>query len=146
MRLCKEKATGKVVAVKKLQKSEMLRRGQVREALPVESHINVIWCLLACRGVSVLSDLAVQVAHVKAERNVLAEVQNQFIVKLYYSFQVICPTRCSFMHSQARGSALLAGPSWVRTLSLCTALMLSWHRTTCTSTWSWSTFLVGTSW
>ena len=30
----------------------------------------------------------VQVAHVKAERNVLAEVQNQFIVKLYYSFQV----------------------------------------------------------
>ena len=29
VRLCKEKATGKVVAVKKLQKSEMLRRGQV---------------------------------------------------------------------------------------------------------------------
>lgn len=29
VRLCKEKATGKIVAVKKLQKSEMLRRGQV---------------------------------------------------------------------------------------------------------------------
>ncbi|KAK9804966.1 hypothetical protein WJX73_005308 [Symbiochloris irregularis] len=55
VRLCKEKSTGKIVAVKKLQKSEMLRRGQV--------------------------------AHVKAERNVLAEVQNQYIVKLHYSFQ-----------------------------------------------------------
>jgi serine/threonine kinase 38 len=27
------------------------------------------------------------VEHVKAERNVLAEVHNPFIVKLYYSFQ-----------------------------------------------------------
>ena len=32
--------------------------------------------------------LGLQVAHVKAERNVLAEVQNQYIVKLHYSFQV----------------------------------------------------------
>jgi len=29
-----------------------------------------------------------QVEHVKAERNVLAEVHNPYIVKLYYSFQV----------------------------------------------------------
>lgn len=29
VRLCKEKATGNVYAMKKLQKSEMLRRGQV---------------------------------------------------------------------------------------------------------------------
>lgn len=29
-----------------------------------------------------------QVDHVKAERNVLAEVDNPFIVRLYYSFQV----------------------------------------------------------
>lgn len=55
VRLCREKANGRVVAVKKLQKSEMLRRGQV--------------------------------AHVKAERNVLAEVQNSYVVKLHYSFQ-----------------------------------------------------------
>lgn len=33
VRLCREKTTGKVVAVKKLQKSEMLRRGQVSHAL-----------------------------------------------------------------------------------------------------------------
>lgn len=28
-----------------------------------------------------------QIDHVKAERNVLTEVQNSFVVKLYYSFQ-----------------------------------------------------------
>ncbi|BDA44938.1 Serine/threonine-protein kinase tricorner [Coccomyxa sp. Obi] len=53
--LCREHKTGKTVALKKLKKSEMLRRGQVD--------------------------------HVKAERNVLAEVDNPFIVRLYYSFQ-----------------------------------------------------------
>ena len=56
MWLCKEQKTGKIVALKKLKKAEMLRRGQVD--------------------------------HVKAERNVLAEVDNPFIVRLYYSFQV----------------------------------------------------------
>jgi serine/threonine kinase 38 len=30
---------------------------------------------------------SMQVEHVKAERNVLAEVHNPYIVKLYYSFQ-----------------------------------------------------------
>ncbi|KAL4308383.1 hypothetical protein GQ457_01G024770 [Hibiscus cannabinus] len=55
VRLCKEKATGNVYAMKKLQKSEMLRRGQVE--------------------------------HVKAERNLLAEVDSECIVKLYCSFQ-----------------------------------------------------------
>ena len=29
MRICRERATGKVFAMKKLQKSEMVRRGQV---------------------------------------------------------------------------------------------------------------------
>ncbi|EFJ43530.1 serine/threonine protein kinase 19 [Volvox carteri f. nagariensis] len=55
VRVVREKLTGKVMAMKKLRKAEMLSRGQV--------------------------------AHVKAERNVLAEVQNPYIVKLYYSFQ-----------------------------------------------------------
>mmetsp|Transcript_12292 Transcript_12292/g.36980 ORF Transcript_12292/g.36980 Transcript_12292/m.36980 type:complete len:489 (-) Transcript_12292:1086-2552(-) len=55
VRVCREKATGKVCAMKKLRKSEMVRRGQVD--------------------------------HVKAERNVLAEVHNPYIVKLLYSFQ-----------------------------------------------------------
>ncbi|KAL8092989.1 hypothetical protein AgCh_035027 [Apium graveolens] len=55
VRICREKETGNVYAMKKLKKSEMLRRGQVE--------------------------------HVKAERNVLAEVDSNCIVKLYCSFQ-----------------------------------------------------------
>ncbi|KAL3825320.1 hypothetical protein ACJIZ3_021349 [Penstemon smallii] len=55
VRLCREKKTGDIFAMKKLKKSEMLSRGQVE--------------------------------HVKAERNLLAEVASQFIVKLYCSFQ-----------------------------------------------------------
>nr|XP_043636720.1 serine/threonine-protein kinase tricornered-like [Erigeron canadensis] len=55
VRVCKEKTTGSVYAMKKLKKSEMLRRGQVE--------------------------------HVRAERNLLAEVDSNCIVKLYFSFQ-----------------------------------------------------------
>lgn len=55
VRLCRERTTGNVYAMKKLKKSEMLRRGQVE--------------------------------HVKAERNLLAEVESNCIVKLYCSFQ-----------------------------------------------------------
>ncbi|XP_073153350.1 uncharacterized protein [Henckelia pumila] len=55
VRVCREKSTGNVYAMKKLKKSEMLRRGQVE--------------------------------HVKAERNLLAEVDSNCIVKLYCSFQ-----------------------------------------------------------
>ncbi|KAG2713643.1 hypothetical protein I3760_04G186600 [Carya illinoinensis] len=55
VRVCREKATGHVYAMKKLKKSEMLRRGQVE--------------------------------HVRAERNLLAEVDSNCIVKLYCSFQ-----------------------------------------------------------
>eukprot|EP00270_Netrium_digitus_P006460 TRINITY_DN1896_c0_g1_i1.p1 TRINITY_DN1896_c0_g1~~TRINITY_DN1896_c0_g1_i1.p1 ORF type:complete len:585 (+),score=180.34 TRINITY_DN1896_c0_g1_i1:256-2010(+) len=55
VRICREKTTGNVYAMKKLKKAEMLRRGQVE--------------------------------HVKAERNLLAEVDSNCIVKLYCSFQ-----------------------------------------------------------
>ncbi|XXG42889.1 hypothetical protein AAC387_Pa01g3056 [Persea americana] len=55
VRLCREKSSGNIYAMKKLKKSEMLSRGQVE--------------------------------HVKAERNLLAEVASHCIVKLYYSFQ-----------------------------------------------------------
>ncbi|GKD30291.1 serine/threonine-protein kinase tricorner-like protein, partial [Tanacetum coccineum] len=55
VKICKEKSTTNVYAMKKLKKSEMLRRGQVE--------------------------------HVKAERNLLAEVDINCIVKLYCSFQ-----------------------------------------------------------
>ncbi|KAL5977282.1 hypothetical protein ACLOJK_021628 [Asimina triloba] len=55
VRICREKTSGHVYAMKKLKKSEMLRRGQVE--------------------------------HVRAERNLLAEVDSACIVKLYCSFQ-----------------------------------------------------------
>ncbi|PKA63648.1 Serine/threonine-protein kinase [Apostasia shenzhenica] len=55
VRLCREKSTGNIYAMKKLKKSEMLSRGQVD--------------------------------HVRAERDLLAEVASHCIVKLYYSFQ-----------------------------------------------------------
>ncbi|CAA0829318.1 AGC (cAMP-dependent- cGMP-dependent and protein kinase C) kinase family protein [Striga hermonthica] len=55
VRLCREKKTGDIYAMKKLKKAEMLSRGQVE--------------------------------HVKAERNLLAEVASNYIVKLYCSFQ-----------------------------------------------------------
>ncbi|KAK6161994.1 hypothetical protein DH2020_001835 [Rehmannia glutinosa] len=55
VRLCREKKSGNIYAMKKLKKSEMLSRGQVE--------------------------------HVRAERNLLAEVASHCIVKLYYSFQ-----------------------------------------------------------
>uniref|UniRef100_A0A6N2K6C7 non-specific serine/threonine protein kinase n=1 Tax=Salix viminalis TaxID=40686 RepID=A0A6N2K6C7_SALVM len=55
VRLCREKTSGNVYAMKNVKKSEMLRRGQVE--------------------------------HVKAERNLLAEVDSTCIVKLYCSFQ-----------------------------------------------------------
>ena len=55
MRLCRDKDTGKIYAVKKLRKADMVRRGQVE--------------------------------HVRAERNLLAEVDSPCVVKLYYSFQ-----------------------------------------------------------
>ncbi|CAI8616708.1 unnamed protein product [Vicia faba] len=55
VRVCREKTTDHVFAMKKLKKLEMLRRGQVE--------------------------------HIKAERNVLAEVDSNCIVKLYCSFQ-----------------------------------------------------------
>ncbi|KAK4798178.1 hypothetical protein SAY86_030504 [Trapa natans] len=55
VRLCREKESGNIYAMKKLKKSEMVKRGQVE--------------------------------HVRAERNLLAEVASHYIVKLYYSFQ-----------------------------------------------------------
>ncbi|KAF8369911.1 hypothetical protein HHK36_032059 [Tetracentron sinense] len=55
VRLCREKKSSNIYAMKKLKKSEMLSRGQVE--------------------------------HVRAERNLLAEVASHCIVKLYYSFQ-----------------------------------------------------------
>ncbi len=41
----------------------------------------------ACNHAHTYTHQNTQIDHVKAERNVLTEVQNNFVVKLYYSFQ-----------------------------------------------------------
>jgi len=61
VRLVRDKSNGQVYAMKKLRKTEMVRRGQVD--------------------------------HVNAERNLLAEVHNESVVKLFYSFQVTMPSK-----------------------------------------------------
>lgn len=91
--------------MKKLKKAEMVRRGQVgmlaaccdasvlanlmQHCLPappavcihLQEHID---CIVTVK----LSFLVFQIDHVRAERDVLAEVHNPYVVKLYYSFQV----------------------------------------------------------
>lgn len=85
VRLCREKTSKSVYAMKKLKKSEMLRRGQVTMyGLSVFLYFPF---LVICYLVTVLCLYIFQVEHVKAERNLLAEVDSAYIVKLYYSFQ-----------------------------------------------------------
>jgi len=55
VRIVKEKSTNRLMAMKKLKKDDMVRRGQID--------------------------------HVKAERNILAEVKDSHVVTLFYSFQ-----------------------------------------------------------
>jgi serine/threonine kinase 38 len=55
VRLCRERETKEVVAIKKMKKAEMLVKNQVM--------------------------------HLKAERDVLVESQNCWVVQLHYSFQ-----------------------------------------------------------
>ena len=111
MRICRDRSTGKLVAVKKLRKSEMVRRGQVsaaqgRRAAGTRAGEGAYWhgffscpghllqpCFLAhtCKathGATCILPLPpYQVDHVKAERNVLAEVRHHSVVRLWYSFQ-----------------------------------------------------------
>lgn len=55
VRICRVKETREVVAMKKMKKSEMVKKNQI--------------------------------AHVKAERDVLAKARNATVVELKYSFQ-----------------------------------------------------------
>ena len=44
--------------------------------------------LLLCSCLSTNCHAHLQIDHVRAERNVLAEVHNPYVVRLFYSFQV----------------------------------------------------------
>jgi serine/threonine protein kinase len=120
VRIVRERTTQKIMAMKKLKKAEMLRRGQVsclwvvsqqEKRLTCEGpaqatvqpqvpgvciHEPTWWCCLGMGKHSKvyvvwhLMVILVQVEHVRAERNVLAEVHSPYVVKLYYSFQGGC--------------------------------------------------------
>ena len=90
--LVRKKATGDLFALKRLRKIDVLRRDQVRVAvfppctLRVHAHAgNTRVSLFSC--VSCLLGWWVKVAHVRAERDLLSELDNDWIVKLFYSFQ-----------------------------------------------------------
>lgn len=68
--------TGKIYAMKTLMKSEMFKKDQVGR--------------ISLRGLcpqKLTSNLFIQLAHVRAERDVLAESNSPWVVQLYYSFQ-----------------------------------------------------------
>ncbi|KNZ78063.1 Serine/threonine-protein kinase CBK1 [Termitomyces sp. J132] len=71
VRLVQKVDTGKIYAMKTLQKEEMLKKDQ------------------ACRMSSFFPGVSheAQLAHVRAERDVLAESDSPWVVQLYYSFQ-----------------------------------------------------------
>jgi serine/threonine protein kinase len=73
VRLVQKLDTGKVYAMKTLQKAEMLKRDQVCTYIPGRSYVSDIPVL--------------QLAHVRAERDLLAESTSPWVVQLYYSFQ-----------------------------------------------------------
>lgn len=64
--------TAKIYAMKTLKKEEMLKKDQV-----------CFLCFLLSREVLTF----VQLAHVRAERDVLAESNSPWVVQLFYSFQ-----------------------------------------------------------
>ncbi|KAL0447370.1 UNVERIFIED_CONTAM: Serine/threonine-protein kinase CBK1 [Sesamum latifolium] len=91
VRLCRERKSGNIYAMKKLKKSEMLSRGQVK-AQRIRKNGGALSpsepCAMAYAMISYVYDFSQGSSGTrKAERNLLAEVGSHCIVKLYYSFQ-----------------------------------------------------------
>jgi len=79
VRLVQKVDTGKIYAMKSLKKAEMFKKDQVRPSFT------------SCASSRARTDprqlAASQLAHVRAERDVLAESNSPWVVQLYYSFQ-----------------------------------------------------------
>ena len=65
--------------------------GEVALVRKIDTHR--LYAMKTLRKVDVLKRN--QVAHVKAERDILAEADNEWVVKLYYSFQVSRTSKCN---------------------------------------------------
>ena len=57
---------------------------------------------LICSIAAHLTRFALQIDHVRAERDVLAEVHNPYVVKLYYSFQASFSAKLNLFHAAGR--------------------------------------------
>jgi protein-serine/threonine kinase len=73
VRLVQKADTGKIYAMKTLKKNEMFKKDQVSCDCAQDLRGNV--------------NSPCQLAHVRAERDVLAESNSAWVVQLYYSFQ-----------------------------------------------------------
>ena len=60
--------------------------GEVTLVKKIDPALTTLYAMKKLKKVEVLKRN--QVAHVKAERDILAEADNEWVVKLYYSFQV----------------------------------------------------------
>lgn len=74
-----KKDTGHIYAMKILRKADMLEKEQVKEAQTL-SRIGTAGCLNVAFP-------CVQVAHIRAERDILVEADSAWVVKMFYSFQ-----------------------------------------------------------
>ena len=131
MRICRERATGKIFAMKKLQKSEMVRRGQVDH---VKAERNVLTEVggparpprARCPDATLLDNLW-QGFHlcgygVDSMARWRVQVSNPYVVKLLYSFQVrLCHARTCKTAASACPLASSRGMLWLRrTMIICT--------------------------
>lgn len=82
MRLVQKKDTGHIYAMKILRKADMLEKEQVTlRQDKLES------CCASGRKYLRLTALSLQVAHIRAERDILVEADGAWVVKMFYSFQ-----------------------------------------------------------
>ena len=68
------------------KKIKPIGQGAFGEVSLVRNHVGSLYAMKTLKKSEVL--MRNQVAHVKAERDILAEADNEWIVKLYHSFQV----------------------------------------------------------
>lgn len=84
VRLVQKKDTGHIYAMKILRKADMLEKEQVKYS---HGCWGVLLKLLFSCFASKYPRLSLQVAHIRAERDILVEADGAWVVKMFYSFQ-----------------------------------------------------------
>lgn len=90
MRLVQKKDTGHIYAMKILRKADMLEKEQVKHHSSQLCQDILYSCCargLMCFRCLRLTALSLQVAHIRAERDILVEADGAWVVKMFYSFQ-----------------------------------------------------------